>query len=144
MKKNDYLIVHKSILPDYFDNVIAARELINDKNISVSEACKIENISRSTYYKYKDLIFRPKKDSGNKVVFSIKTIDEKGVLLSIIKIITENNGNVISINQDSPLDSGAFITLAIDISELDISIEELKIKMSTVRGLKSIDIMGVE
>ena len=144
MKKNDYLIVHKSILPDYFDDVIEARELINDKNISVSEVCKMKNISRSTYYKYKDLIFRPKKDSGNKVVFSIKTIDEKGVLLSIIKIITENNGNVISINQDSPLDSGAFITLSIDASELDISIEELKIKMSTVKGLKSIDIMGVE
>ena len=32
MKSNEYLIVHKSLLPDYLDQVIAARELINDKN----------------------------------------------------------------------------------------------------------------
>ena len=54
MKSNEYLIVHKSILPEYFEQVIQARELINDKNFSVSDACKQLNISRSTYYKYKD------------------------------------------------------------------------------------------
>ena len=30
MKNNEYLIIHKSILPEYFDQVIAARELILD------------------------------------------------------------------------------------------------------------------
>ena len=31
MKNNEYLMVHKSILPDFFDQVIEARELINAK-----------------------------------------------------------------------------------------------------------------
>ena len=75
MKSNEYFIVHKSILPEYFEQVIKARELINDKNVSVSEACKLQNISRSTYYKYKDYIFRPSKDTGNKAIFVIKTIE---------------------------------------------------------------------
>ena len=58
MKNNEYLIVHKSILPEYFDQVIAARELIVERDYSVTEACKLNNISRSTYYKYKDYILR--------------------------------------------------------------------------------------
>ena len=102
MKGNEYFIVHKSILPEYFEQVIKARELINDKDYSVSDACKALNISRSTYYKYKDYIFRPSKDSGNKAIFVIKTIDEKGVLSSIDILylpncfLSDNSGTAIS------------------------------------------------
>ena len=60
MKNNDYYIIHKSILPTYYEDIIKTRELINDLKISVSDACKANGISRSTYYKYKDYIFRTK------------------------------------------------------------------------------------
>ena len=144
MKSNEYFIVHKSILPEYFEQVIKARELINNKNYSVSDACKEVNISRSTFYKYKDYIFRPSKDSGNKAIFVIKTIDEKGVLSSILSVVYEKLGNIISINQDKPLDDTAYITLSIDVSELNSSIENLKEDLSKINGVKSVDIMGVE
>ena len=144
MKSNEYFIVHKSILPEYFEQVIKARELINDKNYSVSDACKLLNISRSTYYKYKDYIFRTSKDSCNKAIFVIKTIDEKAVLSTILSVVYEKLGNVITINQDKPLDETAYITLAIDVSELNCSIEKLKEDLNLIKGVKSVDIMGVE
>ena len=54
--KGKYLIVDKAILPDYFEKVIEARTLLRDgKFQNVSEAVKEVGISRSTYYKYKDL-----------------------------------------------------------------------------------------
>lgn len=140
MKNDEYLIVHKSILPDYFDQVIAARELIVEKNYSVTEACKIQKLSRSTYYKYKDYIFKINKDSQNKVLFNIKTIDEKGILSSILKIITEVSGNIITINQDYPIDGSADIVVAIDTTELTVLIDELKTKICSIDGVKSIDI----
>jgi len=143
MKNNEYFIVHKSILPDYFDLVIAAREMINNKKVSVSDACKSLNISRSTYYKYKDLIFKPVKGNGDKVFFEIKTNDEKGILSSILQVISESNGNIISINQDSPISGNASITIAIDASELIVTITELKEKIEKINGIKNIDIMGV-
>ena len=124
--------------------MIKARELINDKKYSVSDACKELNISRSTYYKYKDYIFRPSKDNGNKAIFVIKTVDEKGILSSILSTISKKNGNVISINQDMPLDGTAYITLAINVSDLDDSIEALKQSLEEITGVKSVDIMGVE
>lgn len=144
MKSNEYFIVHKSVLPEYFEQVIKARELINDKNYSISDACKEQNISRSTYYKYKDYIFRPSKDSGNKAIFVVKTIDEKGILSSMLSIVYERVGNIISINQDTPLDGTAYITVSIDVSELNCSIENLKEDLSNINGVKSVDIMGVE
>lgn len=33
MRDSEYLIVHKSILPPYFEQVIAARELINNQKL---------------------------------------------------------------------------------------------------------------
>lgn len=143
MKNNEYFIVHKSILPDYFDLVIEAREMINNKKVSVSDACKSLNISRSTYYKYKDLIFKPVKGKGDKVFFEIKTNDEKGILSSILQVISDSNGNIISINQDSPISGNASITIAIDASELILTITELKEKIEKINGIKNIDIMGV-
>ena len=38
--KNDYLIVHKSVLPDSYEEVVMAKELIEIEKISVSDACK--------------------------------------------------------------------------------------------------------
>ena len=144
MRDSEYLIVHKSILPPYFEQVIAARELINNQKINICDACKMQSISRSTYYKYKDFIFRPTIDSGNKALFAIKTIDEKGILSSILQIIYDNSGNVISINQDVPIDKSAYITMMIDISDLKIDLESLQKLISFCYGVKSIDIMGVE
>ena len=144
MKNNEYLIVHKSILPSYFEEIILTRELINDQKYSVSEACKQTGISRSTYYKYKDYIFRPNKTSGTKAVFGIKTLDIKGILSVILQVVYESHGNIISINQDSPIDGTAHITISIDVSELDSSIEVLKMSIEKIEGIKSVDIMGVE
>ena len=115
-------------------------KLIIERDYSVTEACKLNNISRSTYYKYKDYIFNLNKDSSNKILFNIKTIDEKGILSSILKIITESNGNIITINQDYPIDGSAFITVSIDTTDLSISIDELKNKINQINGVKSIDI----
>lgn len=144
MKNNEYLIVHKSILPEYFDQIILTRELINDQKYSVSDACKETGISRSTYYKYKDYIFRPNKASGTKALFGIKTLDIKGILSVILQVVYESHGNIISINQDSPIDGTAHITISIDVSEIDSSIEILRQNIEKIDGIKSVDIMGVE
>ncbi len=140
MKSNEYLIVHKSLLPDYLDQVIAARELINEKNYTITESCKLQNISRTTYYKYKDYVYKFNKENINKVLLNINTIDEKGVLSSILKLISECNGNIITINQEHPVDSSAFISIAIDVIDLNITIDELKEKISMIHGVKAVNL----
>lgn len=52
-----FVIVDKSILPDYFEKVIEAKHLLETGQAkNVAEASRIAGISRSTYYKYRDSI----------------------------------------------------------------------------------------
>ena len=69
---------------------------------------------------------------------------EKGILSAILQVISLNNGNVISINQDKPIDGNAHITMAINVTDLNVSIEDLKNGIGELAGVKTIDIMGVE
>ena len=56
-KRNNYLIVDKRILPDYYEKVLAAQEMLRTGAVKeVSEAARQAGISRSTYYKYKDYL----------------------------------------------------------------------------------------
>ena len=49
---DQYLIIHKSILPEYYEKVIEARRLIETGKIrDVSQAVREVGISRSTYIK---------------------------------------------------------------------------------------------
>ncbi len=86
----NYLIVSKDILPDYYEKVVEARNLINEGSVKgVSEAVKIVGISRSTYYKYKDYIFTPQENAlGRKAVISLLLSHEKGILSEVINRIS--------------------------------------------------------
>ena len=102
MANDEYYIVYKSILPEYFESVINAKSMVEDEKQSVSNACKKFNISRSTYYKYKDKIFTASKSYGRKCIFGIRAGDKKGVLSAVIAEFYEDHldftplGDVIS------------------------------------------------
>ena len=80
--KSDFLIVHKKILPVYYEKVLEARQLVESGAVrDVSAAVRAVGISRSTYYKYKDFIYSPDNgDAGRKAVISMQLSHEIGVL----------------------------------------------------------------
>ena len=82
---SSYLIVHKSILPDYYEKVLECRRLMESGKVrEVSQAVKQVGISRSTYYKYKDFIFEPSDLTGSRTAaFSMM-----GVSISIDELTT--------------------------------------------------------
>ena len=83
----EYLIIDKSILPEYFELVLKAKSLVEDENKSVSFACKETGISRSTFYKYKDKIFKTSQTYGKKIILTMKLSDAAGVLSNIMQDI---------------------------------------------------------
>lgn len=57
----DYFYVHKKILPNYLEKVLEAREMLDSREAAtVTEATERIGISRNTYYRYKDYVFRAK------------------------------------------------------------------------------------
>lgn len=141
---NDYYIVHKSILPDYFEKVIKARDLILEENESVSNACKKFNISRSTFYKYKDFVFEPSNKYGKKVLLHFTLENVQGILSSILNKVAIEKGNIIAIHQEAPIRNRAYVTITIDVLDMKISLNEFLDKLRSMNGIINIDLVAVE
>ena len=141
---DDFYLVHKSILPAGIDKIIECRNLVENQGFKVTDACKIVGISRNKYYNYKDLVFPAKKENSRKIKLIIKLKDERGSLSDVLSIVSKANGNVITINQDAPIDGSANISLTIDAKDMILSIEELIKSISEKEGASAVKLLAVE
>ena len=143
---DQYLIIHKSILPEYYEKVIEARRLIETGKIKdVSQAVREVGISRSTYYKYKDFILEPTEISGGrKAVLSMMLNHEQGILSALLQRICEARANVLTITQSLPIRDRAGVTISLDVSEVDGSMEDFVAKLTEVPGVEQVRVLAVE
>ena len=143
---DQYLIIHKSILPEYYEKVIEARRLIETGKIrDVSQAVREVGISRSTYYKYKDFILEPTEISGGRrAVLSMILNHEQGVLSALLVCISDARANILTITQSLPIRDRASVTISLDVSEVDGSMEDFVTKLSQVPGVEQVRVLAVE
>ncbi|MCR5137434.1 MAG: ACT domain-containing protein [Oscillospiraceae bacterium] len=143
---SDYLIVHKSILPEYYEKVLECRRLMESGKIrEVSQAVRQVGISRSTYYKYKDYLFEPSDLTGSrKAVFSMMLDHEPGVLSALLSCISGTGASVLTITQSLPIHSKASVTISIDITGLDGTIEAFSQKLALIPGLDNLRLLAIE
>lgn len=141
-----FLIVNKKILPDVYEKVIEARNLINDGTVKgISEAVKKVGISRSTYYKYKDYVFSPSENSiGRKAVIAMMLRHEKGVLSDVLNHISAAKANILTINQSIPINGKASVNMSLDISDVDPSIDDMIANIRNIKGVNSIRLISIE
>jgi len=141
-----YLIVSKKILPDVYEKVIEARNLINEGNVKgISEAVKKVGISRSTYYKYKDYVFSPSENSiGRKAVITMMLRHEKGVLSNVINNISSARANILTINQSIPINGKASVSVSLDISDIEKSIDDVILDMKKIKGVSTVKLLSIE
>ena len=142
----NYLIVHKSILPEYYEKVIEARRLLEAGKIrDVSQAVRQVGISRSTYYKYKDFILEPTELSGGrKAVLSMMLNHEQGILSALLSRISEARANVLTITQSLPIRDKASVTISLDVSEVDGSMESFVALLAEIPGVEQLRVLAVE
>lgn len=143
---NKYLIVSKEILPDYFDKVIEARELLEQGKVkNISEAVKKVGISRSTYYKYKDFIFLPSDEShGRRALISVVLEHTQGSLSTVLNYISSINGNILTINQNIPMNNAATVIIFMEILRMTISIEDAIEEINKLQNVINCKLMSIE
>jgi chorismate mutase len=146
MKNGNYLIVDSTVLPDVFEKVIETKKLLNTNEVSgITEATAKVGISRSTYYKYCNHVFKLSENNiGSKATLSLNLKHKSGTLSSILDIIAEYNGNILTITQDTPVNNNAKVTLKFNISELKISFNELIDELKTLDGVMNLSILIIE
>ena len=144
--KGNYLVIDKRVLPDVYEKVVFAQKLLKDGKVKeITEATKIAGISRSVYYKYKDYIFDFAETSqGKKVTFNLIVKDQTGVLSGIINFISEQGGNILTINQGIPINGIANISVTIAMSTLIGDIKTLLNGLSNIQHVEKIEFVAME
>lgn len=144
--KGDFLIVHKKILPVYYEKVLQARNLLESgAERDVSAAVRAVGISRSTYYKYKDYIYSPDGgEMGRKAVISMLLSHEIGVLSTVLNKLSALGVNVLTISQNLPIRDVASVLMTLDVSQMEISIEETTRILGAVPGVENISLVAIE
>lgn len=140
-----YIVIDKEILPDVFEKVLRAKDLIRRGKVKgITEAVKNVEISRSTFYKYKDYVFALSEGNlGKMVTISLLLEHETGVLSDIINEIAKKNGNILTINQNIPINKIANVTITFDISNLSIDFEVLIDGLRKSNGLNMLNIIAM-
>ena len=142
----NYFVIHKRVLPEVYEKVLTAKKLIKEGKVKeVTEATKMAGISRSVYYKYKDYIYEfSESPQGRKATFNIMIIDGRGILSRILNFISGQGGNILTINQGIPLNGYAYISLTIDISNLEGDITSLMDGISDIEKVEKVEFIAME
>lgn len=140
-----YLIVSKEILPDYYDKVIEARNLVESGKVeNVSDAAKAVGISRSTYYKYKNHVYSPSTQFGRKATLSLVLDHKKGVLSHLLNLLAEEGANILTISQDIPIHQRAIVSITMDILEIQTSMDQLIEGLKKLDGVSKVKLLAIE
>ena len=141
MKNATYLLVEQNVLPEVFGKVIQAKQfLLNGEASSTSEAVRMAGISRSVFYKYKDAVYPyNRKLSSQMITIQAVLLDRPGVLMSLISAMYATGANILTINQNIPVNGRALVSISARVDRMDSSVEELLERLKQVDGVLSID-----
>lgn len=145
-KEYQYYIVSADMLPDAMLKTAEAKSLLRSKAAkNVSEAVKLAGISRSVYYKYKDAI-RPyyEKDTDKLLTIYALLHDKPGVLSVFLSVLAEEGANILTINQNIPVNGFAPVTVSVRVGRLKTMLSGLLKELSQLDGVADVDILGKE
>ena len=139
-----YFIVEASSVPEIFRKVAEAKRLLETgEETTVNGAARAVGISRSAFYKYKDAV-RPFNDMlhGRIVTFQILLKDEPGILSATLNVFAGTGVNILTINQNIPVNGCAVVTMTAETSALQHSMEEVLGKVSVIDGVIKCEILA--
>lgn len=144
MDKDLYYLVKASVLPDVFIKVMRVKELLSSgKAKSINEAVNKVELSRSAFYKYRDAILPFYESSAGQVLSLVfLTEDFPGVLSGIIDCLAKAKVNVLTINQNYPINGLADISIVADTSTCTIEIAQLMQQLGRIRGVRAQNVLA--
>ena len=137
--QSNYLIVDRRILPDYYEKVVQARDMLREGRV------KLVGISRSTYYKYKDYIFAPSNETAcKKAVFAFMLSHQQGVLSEVLNKFSELGANILTITQSLPIHGNANVVISVDMTNMTMAPDGIMDQLMSLRGVRSSKLIAIE
>lgn len=143
--KAEFYIVDKRALPEVYVQVVEAKKLLaTGRCETVQEAVDRTGISRSSFYKYKDMI-EPFTDMTHSrtVTIHARLEDVPGVLPKVLTVIEKSGVNILTIHQAIPINGVADATLSVEMYDNSWDTEEIIDGLSHVKGVEKVRILGM-
>jgi len=117
MNGDQYFIVKKKAVPEVLLKVVEAKRLLDSERVmTVQEATDAVEISRSSFYKYRDDIFPFYENTrGKTITFMLQMDDRPGLLSQVLNQVAKSESNILTIHQSIPINGIALLTLSVEI-----------------------------
>ncbi len=141
-----YYVVSDIAMPDVLKKTVEAKRLLaSGEARNVNEAIEKVGISRSAFYKYRELV-SPLIDAAiDKIVTLQATLyDAAGVLSGLLNLLAEFHVNILTINQTIPVNGCATITISIRTGNMNGDVETLILKACELKGVQKIEVLASE
>lgn len=144
MADSEFFLVKSDMLPEIFIKVMAVKRLINSgKADSVNEAVQKVGLSRSAYYKYKDAVMPFYETSRGRLVTLIFAVENfPGILSGIINCISRARANILTINQNIPINGLADVSISVETDRMAVDLENLLDDLGRIPGVRSYRILA--
>ena len=145
-EKASYYVVKQKAVPEVLLKVVEAKRLLESEKVAtVQEAVDLVDISRSSFYKYKDDIF-PFHDNaqGRTITLTFQMDDEPGLLSDVLKIIADFKANILTIHQSIPINGIASLSISVQVLAQTGDVSEMIATMETWKGVHHVKILAKE
>lgn len=134
-----FVLVDEQVLPEVFKKVLLAKMYLSkDIANNSSNACKLADVSRSAFYKYKDCVsYFDESDKKPVTTLYFRLSDEPGVLSAVLGKLYQYDANIVTVNQNIPVDTVAVVTISIRTNECTAEIDEIVAATKSVFGVIS-------
>lgn len=141
-----YFVVKQKALPEVLLKVVEAKRLLEAERVmTVQEATEAVDISRSSFYKYKDDIFPFHENArGKTITFIMQIEDEPGLLSNVLGLIADYRANILTIHQTIPINGIASITMSVEILPVSGDSSEMIERMEAQAGVHYVKILSGE
>lgn len=139
-----YFIIHAEALPEIFLKVTEAKRLLDTgEAATVNDAARRVGISRSAFYKYKDLI-RPFNDMSNGRIITFQAIlkNEPGALSGLLNKFAQCRANILTINQGIPAGGVAAVNIGVETSDMPMSVESLLKEIGNLESVVRCEVLA--
>ncbi|MDN6630349.1 MAG: ACT domain-containing protein, partial [Staphylococcus equorum] len=149
MDKKDYkkfYLIREDVLPESVVKTLKIKDVLkNDPSLSIFEAVKQFDLSRSAFYKYRDTIFPidEKMESTREFTLILYVNDIVGMLAQVLNTLSSLQLSVLTIHQSIPMDRRATITLSLDAKGTDLEIDDVMEALKIIDHISKVELISM-
>ena len=136
-------VVREDALPEAIIKTVQAKEMLaRGEALTVNEAVEKIGLSRSAFYKYRDGVQSYIREERDKVITLTFVLEHRaGVLSDVLNTVAALKGNIISINQGTPVHGVAVATMNVNIFLIK-DLPGLLERLQAQDGVKRVEIIS--